>query len=277
MIYERDLNSLDGSASSAGVLSKWYNDRDKTFIKTSAYNDMTGKYHVEAINECIAYEVGRLIGVQVVPYRLEQLQLNKGKTALVCVSPDYTYLVHAQSVISAHALLLTRQMNPENKSERYRNLVNIFPQVKDDLDKLIVFDYLIDNHDRHMRNIEFYADPLGHISLSPFFDNGSSLLSDWITDSDLNDLMSDKDLYREHIVLAETPSKAFSAQHNTEIISIRPKNLLRNFLNLNLNSEAFYNIVLKYSPYLSATRAKAIYALLTTRYQNLVRMATAKN
>jgi serine/threonine-protein kinase HipA len=133
---------------------------DLPLIKTSAFNNETKTYHVEAVMECLASDIGRLIGVTIVDYWL------------------------------------------------------------DELDRLIVFDYLIDNYDRHMRNVELLSMEDGSVRLAPLFDNGSSLLADWVTEQDLPDLEESEELFEEHIINAETQSKCFAHDHRAELMLV---------------------------------------------------------
>ena len=104
--------------------------------------------------ECIAYEVGQLLGIDVVPYWLEKLYISEDEIIDVCVSEDYRFLRDIKSVISANSYLLKDYAGKLSRKERYDRITSISEKVKLDIDKMIVFDYLIDNYDRHLRNFE---------------------------------------------------------------------------------------------------------------------------
>lgn len=269
MIYLEELREIDNSESSIGVIRKWYDEVNTSYIKASSLDMTNNRYHVEAIMECIAYEVGQLFGVDVVPYWIDKLYISKNETIDVCVSKDYKSERNVKSAISAHSYLLKEHPGILSRKDRYERIASISEAVKIDLDKLILFDYLIDNHDRHMRNIELVLQK-GVISLSPIFDNGSSLLADWL-DDDLFDIMEDEDLFEEKIIHAETTSKAFANEHAVEIGMVDKETYTH--INLNISDVEFETIIEKYLDYLSPIRRQMIYKLLKHRYENIKRRA----
>lgn len=269
MINLDDLREMDNSESSIGVIRKWYDELNSNYIKASSLDKSNNRYHVEAIMECIAYEVGQLLGVDVVPYWLDKLYISKKEIIDVCVSKDYKSARKVKSAISAHSYLLKEHSGSVSRKERYELIASISKNVKQDLDKMILFDYLIDNHDRHMRNVEIVLQK-GVISLSPIFDNGSSLLADWL-DEDLHDITEDEDLFEEKIIHAETTSKAFANEHAVEIGLVEKESY--NHINLNISTDEFIMIVEKYSDFLSPIRKQMINKLLIHRYENIKRRA----
>ncbi|MFM9276721.1 HipA domain-containing protein [Paenibacillus jiagnxiensis] len=271
MLYVEDLIELSSSTSSAGVLTKWMDPRNNTYIKTSAFNNETKTYHVEAVMECLTSDIGRLIGVSVVDYWLDELKIADAKV-LVCVSEDYKIKTPYRDKISVTSFLVSRGMEGAVRSDRYRNLVAEFPEIRESLDRLIVFDYLIDNYDRHMRNVELLSLEDGSVRLAPLFDNGSSLLADWVTQQDLADLEESEELFEEHIINAETQSKCFAHDSRAELMLV-DKSVFRS-INLSITDEEWEKVTRKYAQYLSPLRLKMIYRLLTTRYSNLLHFAS---
>lgn len=273
MIYLEDLREMDNSESSIGVIRKWYDEIHSNYVKASSYDKKNKRYHVEAIMECIAFEVGQLLSVDVVPYWLDKLYISMDEILDVCVSNDFKVSRKIQSSISANSYLLKEHPGITSRKERYDLIAGISKEVKLNLEKMILFDYLIDNHDRHMRNIELIQYK-GVISLSPIFDNGSSLMSDWL-DEDLEDILDDEDLFEEKIIYAETTSKAFANEHAVEI-GLVDKETYKH-INLNITKDEFYTIIEKYSDFLSPIRKQLINKLLTHRYENIKRRAAFEN
>ncbi|PKG25246.1 HipA domain-containing protein [Niallia nealsonii] len=136
------------------------------------------------------------------------------------------------------------------------------------LDKLILFDYLIDNYDRHMRNIEFMR-VKADIILAPIFDSGSPLLSEYVDDDDLEFLRDDEDTFDEAIRFAQTQSKAFAQEHSLELRLVGRAAFEK--VNLAIKEEAFKQMVEQYSEYLSSLRKEIIIELLTHRYKNIIK------
>lgn len=271
MIYLDQLREMDNSESSIGVIRKWYDETKFHYIKASALNKAINKYHVEAIMECIAYEIGCLLGINVVPYWLDKLYISENEILDVCVSEDYRFVQPIKDVISANSYLLKMHPGEISRLERYSIITSISEKMRMEVDKMIVFDYLIDNYDRHLRNIEIVLLKDGTTTLSPIFDNGSSLLSNWL-DDDLIDLKEEDDLFEENIKYAQTVTKAFANEHASEI-GLVDKQVYNN-LNLNIPNENFKAIIEKYSEYLSPIRKEMIYELLIHRFANIKKRAS---
>ena len=118
------------------------------------------------------------------------------------------------------------------RQPRYGALIHSFPHIRNDLDKMIVFDYLIDNYDRHMRN--------------------------------------DETLYEEHIVLGQTSSKCFAHEHSTELLLIDHSVLSE--LHLDWSSNDIHDVMEQYSEHLSPLRRTLIREMLDARLQTLRRL-----
>lgn len=273
MINLKRLQELDSSESSTGVITKWYDEANQKYIKASAYNRKKGTYHVEAVMECLASDIAALLGVPVVKYSLDKGLLDNNKSILVCVSDDYRHQLDLQDVISARTILLQTGLDLKDWTARYPTLLELFPHLRLSLDQMIVYDYLIDNYDRHLRNFEFCRLRDGSVRLAPMFDNGSSLLSNFETEEDLSDLRDDDDFFEEIIQNAETQSKCFRKQHNTELHLV--DKTVFDTLNMQIAQEQFDETVMQYSDYLSPLRVGLIKDLLRYRYRKLLAFASS--
>ncbi|PLS02456.1 hypothetical protein [Neobacillus cucumis] len=271
MIYLDDLRELDNAESSIGVIRKWYDEKNNYYIKASSLDKSNHTYHVEAIMECIAYEVGLLLGIDVVPYWLDKLYISEHEIIDVCVSEDYFYKRPIKEKVSAFSYLLKLHPGKLSREEQYNRITSISEKIKLDIDKMLVFDYLIDNYDRHLRNIEIALLKDGTITIAPIFDNGSSLLANWEFEEDLLDLKENEDLFEQNILHAETPAKAFANEHAIEIRMVGKE--VYNHINLNIENKEFKSIIEKYSDYLSPLRKELIYKLLIHRYENIQKRA----
>jgi hypothetical protein len=265
MLDVSKLKSLENGKSSAGVLMKWYDPVNHLYIKSSGYDKKRKRFHLESIAECIASDLAAMLGVFHVPYRLDTMMW-RGKEITVCVSPDYTYSTHIDSRISLASYLAKSGNIITRRQDKYAFLVAHLPHIRPSLDSMIVFDYLISNYDRHMRNAELVSRQ-NCIELAPIYDNGSSLLCDWVTESDLEDLKDTEELYDEVFVTAETPSKGFGHEHAGELRLIDKS--VYNDLNLDITNTDISQIVHKYKDYLSPLRFYMITILLSTRLEKL--------
>lgn len=272
MYKEADLAENRYSASSGGVLEKWYDTSSNSFIKASSWLRESKRYHIESVMECIASRIGNLLGVNVVDYHLDTLEKVDKSVITVCVSKNYRVGLGYPDVVPATLVLVDADDNVLPMRSRYDELVKNFPHVRRDIDKMIVFDYLIDNQDRHLKNFEFYTDSNDEVRLAPIYDNGVSLLANAFSDEELEFIKDEEDVYDEHIRFAQTLSKAFRLQHNLEL-SLVDKSVF-NHINMGLSDDAFHKIVSDYEGYLSPLRVEMIVTLLRTRYANLKRFAT---
>lgn len=267
MLFAKNLEVRRSSESDAGVIKKWYDEENHQYIKTSSYDKRTKTYHVEAILECIASKIGKLFGVNVVDYRLEDLQDYNRRIIKVCVSPDYKFSENITDFITAKTFLLPSEDEIQSMSDRYRKIIEVHPHLRADLDKMILFDYLIDNTDRHLRNFEFYMLADDSIHLSPLYDNGSSLLCDW-DEEELEALKEDDDLFEQNIIFAETQSKCFSLEHATALRLVTSKESFSG-LNLTITDKQIEEIVYEYKDSLTPLRVEMIILLLKQRYENI--------
>ena len=257
--YERDLEPYYLSSTSDGVIKKWTTANGAYFLKAS-----TDKYQLEAIVECVVSDLLDLLKVAHLKYFLGEFEDRSGNCITVAISENYKQDSQIESIISAHSYLLAKGVDPNKRQGRYEVIIAGFPQSVDNVNTMIIVDYLIANHDRHLRNFEFWKKG-EEIEMVPLYDHGSSLLVDW-SEEDLQDLLDIEDLWEETIIYGETPSKCFSLQHSTELALV--KTLPRGVF-LDITSEQLSDIVDKYQQFLTPTRAKVIKNLIMTRLNNI--------
>lgn len=268
-VQDRLVNELSGVSSHVGVasligmLEKLYDFADNRYMKYPSYSYRNkGFTGLESVTECIAFDLAKCLMVDSIKYSL----IDTGDF-VVCQSPNYVRNFDLRSVISADALL--KKLSITIRGERFNALINLAPQAKLSLEKMLLFDYIICNTDRHLANFEFYLDENHELHLSPLFDNGTSLLSDK-TDDELKELISSKDdnlLYHDIFVNATTPSKSFTAQHSLDLHMVSQESINR--INLKVTREQIERILSKYSNYLTPLRKELIINLIDTRLSKL--------
>lgn len=258
---ERDLEPYYLSSTSDGVIKKWTTTDGSYFLKAS-----TDRYQLEAIMECIVSDLLDLFKITHLKYFLGEVKDINGKNTIVSVSENYKLTPQIESIISAHSYLLSQDIDPNKRQGRYEAIISGFPACVEHVNTMIVVDYLIANHDRHLRNFEFWKKE-GKIEMVPLYDHGSSLLVNW-SEEELHDLIESDDLWEETILYAETPSKCFSLQHSTELALL--KSLPRDIF-LELTSEQIDKIVDNYQCFLTPIRIKVIKKLIITRLSNIKR------
>ncbi|MCK2000472.1 hypothetical protein MZM54_03575 [[Brevibacterium] frigoritolerans] len=266
-MFLKDFKQKDAAITSTGVVKKWYDDKNHLYIKASSYNRENNSYHNETLMEKIASEIGSLLGINVVDYWLDDLTDLKNKVIKVCVSKDYKVELKVDNFISVKRFLLPMEKEIKTRQDNYHIIVETYPHLKPELDKMIIFDYLIDNEDRHHQNFELYTTNKQEVFLSPLYDNGCSLLSQW-SETDLEEL-EDEDIYEQNIVFAETKSKCFTPDHSTVLRLVGLESY--NGLNLDIKKEQFREIIYAYKDCLSELRMQRMYDLVQVRYENLLK------
>ena len=259
--YERDLEPYYLSSTSDGVIKKWTTTNGAYFLKAS-----TDKNKLEAVMECIVSDLLDLLKVAHLKYFLGEVEDLKGNRTTVSVCENYKKDAKIESIISAHSYLLAKDVEPNKIQGRYEVIISGFPQCVDDVNTMILVDYLIANHDRHLRNFEFWKKD-GKVEMVPLYDHGSSLLVNW-SEEDLQDLVDEDDLWEETILYAETPSKCFSLDHSVELSLVKK---LPQDISFELTREQINDIVDKYQQFLTPIRANVIKNLIITRCNNIRR------
>jgi len=211
---KRDLEPYYLSSTSDGVIKKWTTIDGSFFLKSS-----TDRHQLEAIMECIVSDLLDLLNVAHLKYALGEIKGIKDTGIIVSVSENYKQDFQIESIISAHSYLLSQDIDPNKRQGRYEVIISGFPECVNEVNIMILVDYLIANHDRHLRNFEFWK-KAEKIAMVPLYDHGSSLLVNW-SEEELQDLIDDDDLWEEIVLYAETPSKCFSLQHSTELALVK--------------------------------------------------------
>ncbi|MBO5559067.1 MAG: HipA domain-containing protein [Ruminococcus sp.] len=135
-------------------------------------------FRQQPINEVIASIILDKLGIDHIPYTLTWID---DKPYSVCEN----FVSKNTELVSAARLMQMRpKANDENGYLHFVNIcselgINIVPM----LDKMIVFDYIIANEDRHFGNFGLLrdADTLEIKGAAPMFDNGTSLWYDKLT------------------------------------------------------------------------------------------------
>jgi hypothetical protein len=131
-------------------------------------------YRQQPFNEVIASAILDKLGIDHIPYTLMWIA---DKPYSACEN----FVTKHTELISAARLLQIRPK--ENNENEYLHVVNICKELGIDivpmLDRMIVFDYIIANEDRHFGNFGFLVDSHSNqiIAPAPLFDHGNSLLN----------------------------------------------------------------------------------------------------
>ena len=181
------------SSGTAGSFLKAYSDLDgvKKYYKISSYDSVRGIFGHECANEIIADRLLTLLGIEHVPYQLilaDVIIEDEKYETYLCVSEDFKKIGEKKIAFDVfYQMNRKKNESPLSFCDRmgWRNQV----------DAMLLTDYLILNRDRHGANIEVLKNELSKsIRLAPLFDHGLSLIFSCITEeqAELFDVMEDK-------------------------------------------------------------------------------------
>lgn len=232
------------NSSSLGVYTKYVRVVDGTkYLVKSGRGDRKSKTSIlEPVTECICCDMARLMGIDCAEYTLEE-----NCEELLSVS-KWFYDETKEKFFSANKLIKILDISRENL---YDNLISNIPNIKQDLNNMIVYDYIVNNTDRHLKNFGF-LEVDNKLRFAPIYDNGLAL------GSHLDDFeLEDEDI--ENLLLDSDYAKCFDTSNRKQL------NLVDYYsLNLNIDYEIIVN---KYSKYLSKKRYEFILALLKERIE----------
>ena len=170
----RIINELSAGGS-AGNLKKWLLEDDKGLIWAKS-RSKENTFEPEA--EVCAYRLACLFGVPAEPYSLTHIRELADKP--LCISRDYS---SGYKVMSLFRYLISCGINgiaTSNGIEKF----NLVESVLSDADKqlhraILLFDYIVGNTDRHLRNFDVRVDSDGRLKgLVNMYDTGAALFSD---------------------------------------------------------------------------------------------------
>lgn len=135
-------------------------------------------YTTDHVSECIAYELAKLIGIPCAKFELGTYQGREGSMSYNLVDREGAILIEGIYCISAIYNFDAERLIDVETGEKYS--LEMIRKVLEPLElfdsflPLLVFDFLIGNTDRHQSNWALILEN-GKLSLSPLYDNSSSL------------------------------------------------------------------------------------------------------
>lgn len=185
-IIDENVRNLTGTRTKKMVFMN--RTKNKAMLKYNKYLNCT-----ELASEKIAYEISKVLG-----FKCAKIELAKDENGTIAIL-NYYFL--KKGMMHTDALYYLRKIG-NNRSE-YHNLKNILifleeqnKQLVNDFLKIMIFDSLIGEQDRHEENWGITKNQNG-ISLSPIYDNGCSLLRDQF--SNLDKLLNDHEKMNNYI------------------------------------------------------------------------------
>lgn len=199
-------NSYVCNSSSKGNQAKW--KIDSNFIK----QDFLGH---ESIAEVVSSRLASCIkDFNYIEYNLCSIIYKEIQYHDCCISKNF--LKEGSTLYSLYRLFEIRDMDIEKELKNFstdvailkiQKVLNLDDRTVEDIGRMLLFDAIILNEDRHFNNICFIRTEEG-LALSPVFDNGGSLLSD---------LKYYPLIYGDFKNIISVKSKPFSTNFNKQI------------------------------------------------------------
>ncbi|MBU3105117.1 HipA family kinase [Clostridium gasigenes] len=238
---ENDIRNFINS-SSLGVYTKYIKvvDGYKYLVKSGRGDGKSKSSILEPVTECICYEFAKEMGIECAEYTLEE---HDGE--LISIS-KWFYDESIEKFYSANRLMRILNLT---RDDLYNKFIDNIEDIQIHVDNMIIFDYIVNNTDRHLKNFGFLINE-DKIRFAPIYDNGLALGShlddEEIEFEEISDLLLDADY-----------AKCFDTSNKKQLELVKK-------CTLNIDFDYEY-IVKKYSKYLSEKRMEFIMELLKDR------------
>ncbi|MBW6410319.1 hypothetical protein [Clostridium weizhouense] len=165
-----------------GVMNKAWRRINNKLLLYKRGNIGAANLDKEHFAEAISSEIGTLLNINCIPYWIDKWHNQNCSVCEIFTSKDKGYLP---------VRYFLENMEPNKKKWGFANVIGWIPkEFKQDFLDMIVFDYIIENRDRHLGNFGFIIDNNTQelLSFAPLFDQGYSLMSNALSDDFHKDL-----------------------------------------------------------------------------------------
>ena len=173
-IAERYEGFNNPDLSSNGKLKKfWMIENDKRYL----YKDGSGDIRQEPFNEYITSKIAELLNIDCLEYKLGKNKDENGKiySKCICMTDKDNEFINGFIAL----------LDEKNSNDKYNDYIKVCKKnginnCEEDIDKMIILDYLIRNTDRHLGNFGILrnSESLKWEKIVSLFDNGNSLWHD---------------------------------------------------------------------------------------------------
>lgn len=166
-----------------GVMNKAWRRIDNKLLLYKRGNIGAANLDKEHFAESIASELGRILELNCIPYWTDKWHSQNCSVCEIFTTKDKGYLP---------ARYFLEGIEPNKKKWGFANVIEWIPkEFKQDFLDMIVFDYIIENKDRHLGNFGFIIDNNTQelLSFAPLFDQGYSLMANALEDDFNKDLI----------------------------------------------------------------------------------------
>ena len=167
-IIGKKINESPDAALNGALRKRWvYNKKDK---KSYLYKIGSERFEQEPFNEYFATILLKKLNIKCVEYKLEK-ENGKYVSSCPCGADNKTELVSADDIVRKYGI--KKNYEEYIKLGEKRGITGF----RDDINKMIAFDYIVRNTDRHWSNFGIVRDgKTGHwIEPTDIYDNGSIL------------------------------------------------------------------------------------------------------
>lgn len=249
-------NTLGLTSTLKGVFKKFTmvgEDGVLYYIKTG--KDLHGDYStIHPAIEALVYDLSRPMGFDCVPQKLAYLDketMETEKDVLVSMSPNF---VESGYEFLPFSKLITGTINVKSDNI-YAQFQEVFYPFVNDLNRMIVMDYVFDNPDRHLNNFGIlYHTEIAGMKFAPLYDNGLALLGQY----------AEHELPRDNNLVYLGRAQPFRSKQKNAITLV--KDLKDLDLNFTQSAESFMWMFDKYSKYFSAKRLTLMKKMFELRY-----------
>ena len=175
---KRKINFMTPNNTTDGRLKKtWIIENGKRILIKGGYKDNP----IAPLNELLASMICDALGIKHVSYELDVINDK-------IVSKCEDFIDEDTEFITAHSILKDELIgNYKDIYERYIKILenNGISDARDNLEDMILLDYLIMNVDRHLNNFGIIRDvnTLKWISIAPIFDSGEAMNFEMLDDA----------------------------------------------------------------------------------------------
>lgn len=175
----QDLTHLQWSerASSSGTAGCFLKSREQSgtstwYYKLSCYDSYRGVYGHECANEIVASRLMALLGIPHLDYRLVHALIDvDGTQHDVWLNRSRSFRKPKEKKLALDTFYDLHKQPGESPLELCARF-----GWSEQIERMMLVDYLIINRDRHGANIEVLQDARGNVRLAPLFDNGLSFV-----------------------------------------------------------------------------------------------------
>lgn len=175
---------LSPELTTRGVMGKCWRRIDNRLLLYKRANKGGVNLNKEHFAECIASDIGKLLKLNCVSYWRDKWHNEDCSVCKIFTTKDKGYLPFRYFL---------QAIEPSENKWNFTSAIKWIPEeFKQDFLDMIVFDFIIENRDRHLENFGFIIDNDNQniLSFAPLFDHGYSLMSNSTEDSFNKDLIN---------------------------------------------------------------------------------------